>query len=67
MRDLHYKNIVDFIEVIEDKKIRNIVMEYVSGGSLLHLKMDEAKARLIFWQIIDGLVYMHKEKKVAHR
>ena len=57
---LRHKNIARFYDVIEDGQDVYIVMEYLSGGSLLDYVnktrgVSESVARKIFCQLIDGL------------
>ena len=69
---LRHKNIARFYDVIEDGQDVYIVMEYLSGGSLLDYVnktrgVSEPAACEIFCQLIDGLDYLHNVANVVHR
>jgi hypothetical protein len=77
LRSLRHANIVQFLGIFrsangKDPDTYNIVLEYVDGGSLLHLlqscggKFDERYAAGIVLQILDGLAYLHS-CTVIHR
>ena len=64
-------NVVYVFQIIEDEKNIYIVMEYCNKGELFdyivaHQKLDEDEASLFFYQLINGVDYIHK-KGVAHR
>ncbi len=64
-------NIVYVFHIIEDEKNIYIVMEYCNKGELFdyiveHQKLEEDEASIFFYQLINGVDYMHK-KGVAHR
>ena len=69
---LAHRNIPKFFEVIEDTQDVFLVMEYLSGGSLLEYankngRLHEPAACEIFWQLIDCLDYLHNTANVVHR
>jgi calcium/calmodulin-dependent protein kinase I len=72
MKLCKHKNIVQLIDVFEDKESIYIVMEYLSGGDLYarycskeyHFK--EERVRTIFKQILDAVRYM-QELGIIHR
>lgn len=69
---LSHRNIPKFYEVIESHEDIFLVMEYLSGGSLLdytnkHGHLHELAACEIFAQLIDCLHYLHNIAKVVHR
>ena len=64
-------NVVYVFQIIEDEKNIYIIMEYCNKGELFdyivaHQKLDEDEASLFFYQLINGVDYIHK-KGVAHR
>ena len=64
-------NIVYVFQIIEEEKYIYIVMEYCSKGELFdyivkNKKLDEDEASIFFYQLINGVDYIHK-KGVAHR
>jgi calcium-dependent protein kinase len=72
LQELDHPNIVRLYEVYEDPKYVYFVMEYLQGWSLFdrltseeHM-LTEDNNREIFYQLIKGLQYLHKNG-VAHR
>ena len=70
---LKHRNIVKLVEKIETKTHIYLVMEYIEGLNLQDLlknkdkkRLNDAEAKEIFSQIIDGVSYLH-ENNVAHR
>jgi 5'-AMP-activated protein kinase catalytic alpha subunit len=64
-------NIVYVFQIIEEEKNIYIIMEYCNKGELFdyivaHQKLEEDEASIFFYQLINGVDYMHK-KGVAHR
>ena len=46
-----------------------IILEYCSDGNLSKLigKIDQDKSKEIIKQVVEGLVYLHEDKKTLHR
>ena len=72
--NIKHRNIMNYIEIYEDLKFINCVMELAEGGDLFdfilnhplgHLPDDIAINLMI--QIFEVLEYLHKEKKIIHR
>jgi MAP/microtubule affinity-regulating kinase len=70
---LNHPNIIKLYKTVENKKSLNLVLEYVSGCSLMsylkkrhNKKLDEPEARRIFKQIIQGLDHCHN-LNITHR
>lgn len=66
-----HPNVIQIYEVFENRKYFFFVMEYASGGDLLHLmkkkgRLSESQARNIFVQLIRGLKFIHS-KRILHR
>ena len=64
-------NIVYVFQIIEEENDIYIVMEYCNRGELFdyivsHQRLDEDEASVFFYQLINGVEYIHK-KGVAHR
>ena len=64
-------NVVYVFQIIEEENNIYIVMEYCNKGELFdyivsHQKLDEDEASIFFYQLINGVDYIHK-KGVAHR
>ena len=64
-------NVVYVFQIIEEEKNIYIIMEYCNKGELFdyivsHQKLDENEASIFFYQLINGVDYIHK-KGVAHR
>lgn len=73
MQQLRHENIIKFIDAIEANSHLYIIMEYGEGGDLLQYSMSfpgyalpEPEAKFCFYQICEGLSYMHS-KNIAHR
>lgn len=71
-KKLSHQNIARFYDVIEDGDDVYIVMEYLSGGSLLtyantHPDRNEDINCEIFCQLLNGLDYLHNVARVVHR
>jgi len=67
----HHINIVNVFELIEDTDNYYIIMEYCQKGELFDYivdkkKLSEDEASIFFYQLINGVSYMHK-KGIAHR
>lgn len=49
-----------------------LVSDYCSGGNLLnhlqqHRRLNERKARQLFWQLCKGVQYLHVDRQVCHK
>ncbi|OMJ80168.1 hypothetical protein SteCoe_19620 [Stentor coeruleus] len=73
LKNLYHKNIVQYLytEINNDYNGVDIMMEYVSGGSMRHLlnkfgKFEEPMAALYMKQILEGLMYLHLQG-IVHR
>ena len=71
MRRLNHPSIVKILEMFESDKYLLIIMEYINGGNLYSFvkkrrKLTEKTAKFLFWQIIQGIKYMHS-RGVVHR
>jgi len=70
---LQHPNIVQLIEVIDTEESTFVVCESCRGGSLLDalqkhkMGLDETLAWRWFRQVVDGMLYLHTIKLVAHR
>lgn len=68
----NHPNIIKIYEIIETKKCVNIVMENASHGELFNLIVDKKRlevneASYYFFQIVQGLEYLHSIKGICHR
>jgi calcium-dependent protein kinase len=72
LQEMDHPNIIRLYEVYEDPKYFYFVMEFLLGRSLIDRfiseehKLTEINNREIFYQLIKGLQYLHKNG-VAHR
>ena len=71
MKNLNHPSIVKILEMFEDEKHMLIIMEYLNGGNLYSFvkkrrKLKEKTAKFLFWQIIQGIKYLHS-MGVVHR
>ena len=69
--DLKHPNIVGLLEVFQTKRRVYMVLEYASGGDMLHYVqrfgyVDESRSRLWFGQVCSALRYVHS-RGLAHR
>ena len=67
----NHPNIIQIYEVIENSSSYFIVMEYAEGGELFNYivqkeKLSENESSFYFYQIIQGVIEIHK-KKICHR
>ena len=63
--------ILEIFEILEDRKNFYIVTEYLNGGELFNFIVDNKRlsedlASLFFYQIFEGLDYLHKNN-IVHR
>ena len=73
LEKLNHANVIRLIKTVETNRNLNLVMEYVSGCSLMaHLKkrpkkrLEEFEAKRIFKQVLAGLDYCHS-LNITHR
>ena len=75
LKTLVHKHIVKLHEIIDDPQSKKlyIVMDYLSGGTLLEKLMkteagfSDEEARNFFSQLISAIHYCHEVKNFAHR
>lgn len=66
-----HPNVVDLKAVYEEEDYVHLVMELCAGGELFHQlekhgKFSEAEARVLFWQLMEVVIYCH-DKGIVHR
>ena len=71
MKRLNHPSIVKILEMFDTDKYLLIIMEYINGGNLYSFvkkrrKLTEKTAKFLFYQIIQGIKYMHS-RGVVHR
>ena len=71
MKKLNHSSIVKILEMFESDNYILIIMEYINGGNLYSFvkkrrKLNEKTAKFLFWQITQGIKYMHNNG-VVHR
>ena len=73
LKDLQHQNIVKYIyaDISEDGKTIDILLEYISNGSLKSLleqkkEFPEKLIQIYIKQILEGLKYLHS-KNIIHR
>ena len=67
----NHVNVIFVFEIIEDAQNYYIIMEYCKKGELFDYiverqKLEEEEASIFFYQLINGVEYIHS-KKIAHR
>ncbi|KAK8882413.1 hypothetical protein M9Y10_045055 [Tritrichomonas musculus] len=70
-RSLHHPNVVEFRGVFQDDNYVYILLEFCPNGTVLdmlkrHMPFDEATASNVAKQVLQALVYLHKNR-VIHR
>eukprot|EP01105_Mastigella_eilhardi_P000270 TRINITY_DN1036_c0_g1_i2.p1 TRINITY_DN1036_c0_g1~~TRINITY_DN1036_c0_g1_i2.p1 ORF type:complete len:722 (+),score=170.38 TRINITY_DN1036_c0_g1_i2:91-2256(+) len=71
LKQLHHPNIITIIDLFDSKRELNIVLELVEGGDLQEYLlrnrvMPEKKARSLFRQLCEGVLYLHSFN-IIHR
>lgn len=66
------KYVIKYHQAFYDSGAITIVMEYMDGGSLLQVLMDQGRIAEkylaeISKQVLLGLHYLHKERRILHR
>merc|ERR1711904_125646 len=66
------KYVIKYHQAFYDAGAITIVMEYMDGGSLLQVLMQQGKIpekylAEISRQVLKGLLYLHKERRILHR
>ena len=71
LRDLDHPNIISFKEIYQDDNYFHIVMEYCSGGEVMHRLVkkkyfsEEEAAKMLF-KMFSAVKYLH-DRGIAHR
>ena len=68
---LNHPNIIHVQKILEDNKNHYIIMEYCDNGELFDYivnkdKLEQIEASIFFYQLINGVEYLHK-KGFVHR
>ncbi|MCQ2818974.1 MAG: serine/threonine-protein kinase [archaeon] len=71
LTSVNHPNIIEVNEIMETASNYYIVMEFCSKGELFHYickkkKLNEEEASFFFYQIINGVDYLHKNN-ISHR
>lgn len=71
MKQLHHPNVVQIYEIIETEQDLYLVMEFVQGGELFDLivqnqRLKERQACKYFQELISGINYIH-QLGICHR
>ncbi|KAL1914724.1 uncharacterized protein VTP21DRAFT_7982 [Calcarisporiella thermophila] len=71
VRGLRHEHIVKVVAIYKTLINTNLVMEYCEGGEmfdylLVHSRMDEPLAWVVFHQLLSAVEYLHK-KNICHR
>ena len=71
LKKLHHINVIKIHKIAEEPENYFIVMEYCENGELFnyiveHQKLTEEETSYFFYQLINGLDYIH-HKKIVHR
>lgn len=66
------KYVIKYHQAFYDSGAITILMEYMDGGSLLQVLMEQGKIEEkylaeISRQVLKGLLYLHKERRILHR
>lgn len=68
---IKHQNIVQTYDIFDERDKIYLVMEYISGGDFFDYmakrgKLKELPAKVILWQILEGLIYLHNNN-IVHR
>ena len=71
LKSLNHPNVIKIYKISEDSKKIYIIMEYCENGELFNRivnkqRLNEDEAALFYYQLINGLEYLHKNK-IIHR
>ncbi|VUC29019.1 unnamed protein product [Clonostachys rosea] len=71
LRQLHHPNILSYVDAISSPHTLYTFTELASGGDLMsfiyrHNLIDEFDVRIIIWQVVSGLQFLHS-RGVVHR
>ena len=71
LQNIHHINIIDTKQILNDSENIYIIMEYCEKGELFDLIVDkiffeENEAAYYFYQLINGVEYLHR-KCIVHR
>ena len=71
LKTLNHINVIKIYKINEDLEKYYIVMEFCENGELFHYiverqRLNEGKASFFFYQLINGLEYIHS-KNIVHR
>ena len=71
LKGLNHPNVIKIYKILEDSKKIYIIMEYCENGELFNRivskrRLYEDEAALFYYQLINGLEYIHKNK-IVHR
>ena len=71
LKKLNHINVIKMYKINEDSEKYYIVMEFCENGELFHYiverqRLNEGKASFFFYQLINGLEYIHS-KNIVHR
>ena len=76
LENLHHPHVITYFNSFRDKESIFIITEYINGGSLEDLLLDNIKKgkkidEKTIWdllvQSLSGLLYLHEKKKIIHR
>ena len=76
LENLHHPHVITYFNSFRDKENIYIITEYINGGSLEDLLIDNIKKgkridEKTIWdllvQSLSGLLYLHEKKKIIHR
>jgi serine/threonine protein kinase len=68
---ISHKNIVRTFDIFDERDKIYLVLEYVPGGDFFdymatRTKLQELPAKVVVWQILEGLKYLH-DNNIVHR
>ena len=71
LKSLKHPNVIKIYKILEDSKKFYIIMEYCENGELFNYivekhRLKEDEAAIFYYQLINGLEYIHKNK-IVHR
>ena len=76
LENLHHPHVITYFNSFRENNNFYIIIEYINGGSLEDLLIDNIKQKKILseklvWdllvQALSGLLYLHEQRKIIHR
>ena len=72
LKEVKHRNIIQLYKIIETSYAIYMIMEYAEGGELFDYivskgRLGEKEAAFFYYQLIQGIEFLHTRFKIAHR